>query len=489
MEGSPVPDPPTQSTSTNPLAAGAQFKPKSTTTSRTFLSEFWTHVTNHAEGYEADFKDCQIPLARIKKLMKTDPEINVGSELLRTFDGRLARLKLQMVATEVSVLLDKACEIFINEITVRAFLVANASNRRTVLKGDIAAAISKSEMFDFLIDIVPGQEEPTLDDAPASPTSPTSNCAPFPPKPSKKRARPFAPSSPIQPDPKLKKRKGPSRPNRNLLPEEVAVPIPEAERIAQHQRSEAVPIPDSELATPTWDLAVPMSQNGQRVLSPLGEEEEKPEIDGPGDWEIAVPIDQADPPESPSPSPPWEMAVPISGAPNPSAPHQSPSAARTWERAIPITQPTRPTDQRLTVPQQNLTWEKAVPISPPNSNPVPRHPKGWELAVPIVEYETECNRATSRPSRLLPHERAVPIEQSPSPAPSSPSQRTPHHFRPPSTSSSRDLLIDPALLDMKAVVHDRRPSTAQTSAFHRTLSGPSAHVVDHTIVVKEEEAE
>lgn len=60
-----------------PNSSRAQFVPRPTTTSRTFLSEFWSHVTTHAEAYSADFKDCQIPLARIKKLMKTDPEINV----------------------------------------------------------------------------------------------------------------------------------------------------------------------------------------------------------------------------------------------------------------------------------------------------------------------------------------------------------------------------------------------------------------------------
>ncbi|EGF99903.1 uncharacterized protein MELLADRAFT_31002, partial [Melampsora larici-populina 98AG31] len=87
----------------------------------------------------SDFKDSQIPLARIKKLMKTDPEIN-------------------MIATEVVVMMDKACEIFVNEITVRAFLVASASNRRTLNTDDIAIAVSKSDMFDFLIDIVPPPE-------------------------------------------------------------------------------------------------------------------------------------------------------------------------------------------------------------------------------------------------------------------------------------------------------------------------------------------
>jgi hypothetical protein len=48
--------------------------------------------------------------------------------------------------------------VFIAEITARAFLIADANKRRTLSRADIAKALSKSDQFDFLIDIVPRED-------------------------------------------------------------------------------------------------------------------------------------------------------------------------------------------------------------------------------------------------------------------------------------------------------------------------------------------
>jgi hypothetical protein len=48
--------------------------------------------------------------------------------------------------------------VFIAELTSRAWLVAQSNKRRTLQKSDVAAAIGYSDMFDFLIDIVPREE-------------------------------------------------------------------------------------------------------------------------------------------------------------------------------------------------------------------------------------------------------------------------------------------------------------------------------------------
>jgi len=48
--------------------------------------------------------------------------------------------------------------VFIQEVTCRAFLVADAHKRRTISKADIAKALAKSDHFDFLIDVVPRDE-------------------------------------------------------------------------------------------------------------------------------------------------------------------------------------------------------------------------------------------------------------------------------------------------------------------------------------------
>lgn len=50
--------------------------------------------------------------------------------------------------------------VFISEITARAFIIADSNKRRTLSRADIAKALSKSDQFDFLIDIVPREELP-----------------------------------------------------------------------------------------------------------------------------------------------------------------------------------------------------------------------------------------------------------------------------------------------------------------------------------------
>ncbi|KIY65998.1 histone-fold-containing protein [Cylindrobasidium torrendii FP15055 ss-10] len=106
-----------------------------------FLRAFWQRQIDTAEQETPDFKHPALPLARIKKVMKSDPEI-------------------KMIAADAPMVFCKACEIFIAEVTARAFLVADANKRRTLSRSDIAKAITKSDQFDFLIDIVP-REEPS----------------------------------------------------------------------------------------------------------------------------------------------------------------------------------------------------------------------------------------------------------------------------------------------------------------------------------------
>lgn len=50
--------------------------------------------------------------------------------------------------------------VFISEITARAFIIADSNKRRTLSRADIAKALSKSDQFDFLIDIVPRDDAP-----------------------------------------------------------------------------------------------------------------------------------------------------------------------------------------------------------------------------------------------------------------------------------------------------------------------------------------
>jgi nuclear transcription factor Y, gamma len=63
-----------------------------------------------------------------------------------------------MISAEAPVLFAKACEMFITEITYRAWFHTEDNKRRTLQKSDISNAITKTDIFDFLIDIVPNNE-------------------------------------------------------------------------------------------------------------------------------------------------------------------------------------------------------------------------------------------------------------------------------------------------------------------------------------------
>lgn len=106
---------------------------------RDILNTYWQQQVTKLETDEHDYKLHQLPLARIKKVMKADPEV-------------------KMISAEAPILFAKGCDIFITELTMRAWIHAEENKRRTLQRSDIASALSKSDMFDFLIDIVPREE-------------------------------------------------------------------------------------------------------------------------------------------------------------------------------------------------------------------------------------------------------------------------------------------------------------------------------------------
>lgn len=60
-----------------------------------------------------------------------------------------------MLANEALILQTKACEFFIREVTTRAWRHTDLNRRKTIQKGDIWASVGGSEVYDFLIDIIP----------------------------------------------------------------------------------------------------------------------------------------------------------------------------------------------------------------------------------------------------------------------------------------------------------------------------------------------
>uniref|UniRef100_A0A8C4N151 Nuclear transcription factor Y subunit gamma n=1 Tax=Eptatretus burgeri TaxID=7764 RepID=A0A8C4N151_EPTBU len=104
------------------------------------LQNFWPQALGEIRNMTLyEFKVQELPLARIKKIMKMDEDV-------------------KMISAEAPVLFAKAAQIFIRELSLRAWIHTEDNKRRTLQRNDIAMAISKFDQFDFLIDIVPRDE-------------------------------------------------------------------------------------------------------------------------------------------------------------------------------------------------------------------------------------------------------------------------------------------------------------------------------------------
>ncbi|KAL2530470.1 Nuclear transcription factor Y subunit C-9 [Forsythia ovata] len=102
------------------------------------LQNFWANQYEEIDQV-TDFKNHSLPLARIKKIMKADEDV-------------------RMISAEAPVIFARACEMFILELTLRAWNHTEENKRRTLQKNDIAAAITRTDIFDFLVDIVPRED-------------------------------------------------------------------------------------------------------------------------------------------------------------------------------------------------------------------------------------------------------------------------------------------------------------------------------------------
>ena len=208
-----------------------------------FLKAFWERQIATAEQETPDYRHPPLPLARIKKVMKSDPDVKASCNAfllasrdwfflpyiddccwwyfslflvkhvtfecaLKIFSSNFTKLpfcsaKLAKVCTLSNLEFSLPCNgtwtcpslswptssqiltkfrtnydcshlpiVFIAEITGRAFIVADSNKRRTLSRADIAKALTKSDHFDFLIDIVP-REEATFPGQPApNPSAP-----------------------------------------------------------------------------------------------------------------------------------------------------------------------------------------------------------------------------------------------------------------------------------------------------------------------------
>ncbi|KAF0899504.1 hypothetical protein E2562_019987 [Oryza meyeriana var. granulata] len=103
------------------------------------LQAFWADQMTEVEQM-TEFKLPNLPLARIKKIMKADEDV-------------------KMIAGEAPALFAKACEMFILDLTLRAWQNTEENRRRTLQKNDVEAVIKKTDIFDFLVDVMPEDQK------------------------------------------------------------------------------------------------------------------------------------------------------------------------------------------------------------------------------------------------------------------------------------------------------------------------------------------
>lgn len=102
-----------------------------------------------------------LPLARIKKIMKSEEfilqELEKDKQQKAAEEGtetEKPNVKF-MISGEAPVLMSKACELLIKDLSFRAWRHTERNRRRTLQRQDLHAAVGESEVYDFLIDIVP----------------------------------------------------------------------------------------------------------------------------------------------------------------------------------------------------------------------------------------------------------------------------------------------------------------------------------------------
>lgn len=92
------------------------------------LSEFVTHGTQQQKAL--------LPLSRIKRVMRADDSV-------------------AMIGNDAPLIMSKACEFFISELSVGSWLHARVQKRRTLLKKDVVVAASNMPLCNFLSAIMP----------------------------------------------------------------------------------------------------------------------------------------------------------------------------------------------------------------------------------------------------------------------------------------------------------------------------------------------
>ena len=115
------------------------------------LKEMWKTQQHEMEGLDinnkSDFKHYNdLPLARIKRIMKSDEDV-------------------RMISAEAPILFARAAELFILELTIRAWSFSEFNRHTGLEKEDIIQVLQSTDIFDFLYEVL-------MNPSPALPPAP-----------------------------------------------------------------------------------------------------------------------------------------------------------------------------------------------------------------------------------------------------------------------------------------------------------------------------
>ncbi|KAG0347327.1 hypothetical protein BG004_007984 [Podila humilis] len=109
--------------------AASKSKSKSSTTNVSNTSTTSTY-SGKAKGIT------QLPVARVKRIIKEDKDIN-------------------MVSNDAVFLISMATELFLESFTAKAFNLAKMEKRKTIAYKDLATAVTQHDSLEFLQDVIP----------------------------------------------------------------------------------------------------------------------------------------------------------------------------------------------------------------------------------------------------------------------------------------------------------------------------------------------
>ncbi|XP_073153776.1 nuclear transcription factor Y subunit C-2-like isoform X2 [Henckelia pumila] len=129
-----IPAPPLSSLINHQEGDGTDFRLKNLVAQN--MEKFWIERREEIFNAPDARRPHPLPIACIKRIMKSNEQV-------------------KMVSADTPVLFAKACEIFIMELTLRAWVHARDNKRRTLQRGDVVEAVREEDQLTFLTDFVP----------------------------------------------------------------------------------------------------------------------------------------------------------------------------------------------------------------------------------------------------------------------------------------------------------------------------------------------